>query len=300
MRKIMDYQNLLLGSQDYINSLDSGYINTYGTTVLVFKLDKEGTILNPIYNEEIDGRKYMRPFEMKCLYKSNPFDFVIKDGLPSETDGKLLFTFNFTSMVQTINSLKNQACMVTIMPPDESGKWSVRKCDGKITFFKAGTDIEIDIDVSKYDTLSLMKEGLERLGFYLEYDDDDYTACIPDFDETKISGSILLKTFNDEFKNVSNVVDQGDLIFIPSIMALYEVNAAFPVNNTMYKYMNWRAEGSRTFAYVNYDQLKKYRYGLNTNNQSSAQVTNTPNCKSEDEFFGDLNKWLDKINGEVV
>ena len=213
----------------------SSYINELGPIVLVFKLDKKATKLNPIYNEEIEGRVYLRPFELHCIYKTNPFSFSINnDGILSETDGSLMFYFNFDSMVQTINSIKQNAASLKI---SSTSQWYISKGNGAISLFRAGTDESYDIPLASYPTLKELGSYLEGLGFKVTYDFDDLSACIPDFKQTKIAPSVTLKTFNREYQNVDNIVEQGDLIYIPTTNALYEVNSAYPVNNTVYKYI---------------------------------------------------------------
>lgn len=238
----------------------SSYINQLGPIVLVFKLDKKVTKLNPIYNEEIDGRVYLRPFEIHCIYKTNPFTFSInQDGILSETDGNLNFYFNFDSMVQTINSLKQAASTIKITSNQE---WKINKEGNVINLFKVGTGDSYYIKLDKYPTTRELANYLESIGFTVEYDFDDLSACIPDFKQTNIKKSITLKTFNREYNNVENIVDQGDLIYIPTTNALYEVNSAYPVNNTFYKYTNWQCNATRTYSYVEYEKLKSYEYGL--------------------------------------
>ena len=87
-------------------------------------------------------------------------------------------------------------------------------------------------------------------------------SCLTCWFKEYIFQSILLKTFNSEFKNVTNTIEEGDLIYITTINALYEVTSAYPVNNTIYRYMNWQCNAQRTFSYVEYEKLKTYKYGF--------------------------------------
>lgn len=255
----MDYTDLL-NSADYFNNMISSYINQLGPIVLVFKLDKKSTKLNLIYNEEIDGRVYLRPFELHCIYKTNPFSFNISsDGMLSETDGNIVFYFNFNSMVQTINGIKQSASSLKLKSNEE---WEISKSGDFIDLIKISTKQKYSADIKKYVTLKELTGFFESLGFETSLDFDDLSACIPDFKKTKIKYALTLKTFNTEYKNVNEIVDQGDLIYIPTTNALYEVNSAYPVNNTVYKYTNWQCNTTRTYSYVNYEKLKSYEYGL--------------------------------------
>lgn len=268
----MNYEDLL-NSQPYVNTLSATYFNSVAPKVVVFKLDKKETKLNPIYNEEIDGRIYLRGFQIPSVYKTNPFNWNFSDTLPTETENSLMFYFNFTSMVQTIHSLKDAACTITIKPIENG--WSVLKENNHIKFYKKNETTIEDINLDNITTLSELATYLNSTNkFTCTIDDDDYTTCIPDFKEIDIKGSVLLKTFNREFKNVQDVIEQGDLIYIPTTNALYEVNSAYPTNNAMYKYITWQCNATRTFAYVEYERLKNYQYGFNIDKAPALKLAN--------------------------
>lgn len=251
-------------SASYFNTLSASYFNSVAPLVYVFKLDKTATKMNPIYNEEIGGRMYCRPFELRSVYKTDPFSFSMADGNPSETEGNLEFIFNFDSMAQTIDSLKTGATSsIKITVKSGNGDWETYKQGNMISLLKIGTTTQYFVNTDTYGTLHDIATYLNSTGiFECTISDDDYSKCIPDYNTTKIIGSIILKTFNLEFRNVSNIVDLGDLIYITGTNSLYEITAAFPVNNAGFKYICWKATGQRTFAYVNYEKLKAYRYGL--------------------------------------
>ena len=276
----MTYEDLMKSS-DWVKNMSASYFESAGADVLIFKLDKSNTKLNPIYNEEIDGRKYLRPYETKSIYKTNPFNFNFDNTLPSETEGSLNFYFNFETMVRTIDSLKKATSEIKITAV-ETG-WSMWKSGDVLSFYnkslKTGT---LDFDLKQYQTISELSQALTNTQLFIcKTSGDDYTNCIPSFKETKLAKSILLKTFNSEFGNVSNYIEEGDLIYITTINALYEVTSAYPVNNTIYRYMNWQCNAQRTFSYVEYEKLKTYRYGFGLDN-SITTVNNDVSIKNED------------------
>ena len=260
----------LLKSSNCVQNINETYFESLGAKVLVFKLDKEDTKLNPIYNEEIDGRKYLRPFEIKSIYKTNPFDFKFDTTLPSETDGSLMFYFNFNSMVKTMEKLKNATSEIKITVNDSG--WSISKSGDVLSLINYKYEEDpIIIDLNKYATITELSNKLTDIGYFIcKTAGDDYSKCIPNFKDTKISGSILLKTFNSEFRNAGNTIEQGDLIYITTTNALYEVTSAYPVNNTIYRYVNWQCNAQRTFSYVEYEKLKTYQYGFNLEDYSIA------------------------------
>lgn len=257
----MTYEDLMKSSS-WVQNLSTNYFEQVGAKVLIFKLDKSGTRLNPIYNEEIDGRKYLRPYETKAIYKTNPFDFKFDTTIPSETEGSLQFYFNFEIMVKTLEALKRATSELKITP-EEPG-WSIRKNDNKIFLFNETISVDpIVIDLNDYEIVSELSQAItDTRHFYTQHGGDDYSGLIPNFKETKIEKALMLKTFNSEFKNVQNIIEEGDLIYITTTNALYEVTSAYPVNNTIYRYVNWQCNAQRTFAYVDYERLKTYKFGL--------------------------------------
>lgn len=265
----MTYEDLMKSSS-WVQNTSASYFESLGAKVLVFKLDKNGTKINPIYNEEIDGRKYLRPFETKSIYKTNPFVFNFENVLPSETDSNLNFYFNFEVMVKTIDALKRATSEWRIRAKEPG--WFISKRNNQICIFNKKTDSEVDrfkydteinFNLSQYMTISEISQALSDTGFFIcEHGGDDYTKCIPDFKETSLKSPLVIKTFNSEFRNVGNTIEEGDLIYITTTNALYEVTSAYPVNNTIYRYVNWQCNAQRTFAYVEYDKLKSYKYGL--------------------------------------
>ena len=260
----MTYDDLL-ESSEWVQNMSASYFETLGAKVLVFKLDKTDTKLNPIYNEEINGRKYLRPFEIKAIYKTNPFDFNFDNTLPSETEGNLNFYFNFGVMANTMEALKGATSKLKITALEDG--WSISKSGSCIYLENASEVFKFNTD--DFATISELSDEIKerKIGdktlFKTSFEGDDYSSCIPNFSSVKLANSVILKTFNSEFKNCGNTIEQGDLIYIVTLNSLYEVSSAFPVNNTIYRYVNWQCNAQRTFSYIEYEKLKKYAYGLN-------------------------------------
>lgn len=275
----MTYQDIINDSS-YFNNLSSNFINNYGASVLVYALDKKATKLHPIYCSELSpGRVYLRPFEMKCIYKTDPFNFSFDGTIPSETDGgPLMFNFSFNSMVQTIHELKDACSHFTIVPKNNTDEWNVEK-QGEILKIYRANKILTQADTNEYvyelNTHSLLslKTAIESTNkFTVSFDTDDFASAIPSFKKVKMYGSgITLKTRNPEFKNIGDVIEEGFLIYIEPINALYEVNAAYPSGNIS-GYQFWTCKATRTFAYVNYERLKSYKYGLGVNQADTIEL----------------------------
>lgn len=282
----MTYEDLMKSS-DWVKDMSASYFESAGAKVLIFKLDKSNTKLNPIYNEEIDGRKYLRPYEAKSIYKTNPFDFSFDNTLPSETEGSLNFYFNFELMVRTLESFKKATSEIKITSVEDG--WSIWKSGNILSLYNKTIfpDTEtkrglLEFNLEQYQTVSELSQALTNTEHFIcKTSGDDYSTCIPNFKETKLSKSIILKTFNGEFKGVSNVIEEGDLIYITTINALFEVTSAYPVNNTIYRYMNWQCNAQRTFSYVEYEKLKTYKYGFGLTDYSGSVAKADVSIKEE-------------------
>ena len=266
----MNYYNLKQ-SQGWIANMNQSYIDSLGPTVLIFKLNKKDTRINPIYNEEVNGRNYLRPFEIKAIHEVGQFDFLFDNGLASENEAVKYFNFNFNKMVRTIHKLKKSPIsQFTITPPESSSKFFIKKENDRVYLTKTDKDSEDGSYVKVYnlnevDTVSELLSLIREEGIVCELVDgiDDLSACIPDFKEIEFTGSsVRLSTFNQEYDNATDIIDNGDLIYIQDTNRLYEVNSATPAGNMGWKYTMWTVKCSLTNPYVNRNELKKYKYGL--------------------------------------
>ena len=221
---------------------------------------------------------------IKSIYKTNPFDFKFDTTLPTETDGSLMFYFNFNVMARTIENLKGATSELKITANDAG--WTIWKRNNCIYLFNPKYEKDpIQFDLNQYVTIPELSQAIQNTKNYFitKHSGDDYSSCIPNFKETTLKNSLLLKTFNSEFKNIGNTIEQGDLIYITTTNALYEVTSAYPVNNTIYRYVNWQCNAQRTFAYVEYEKLKTYGYGFDTPETTDIPGTNNNVAIIDDE-----------------
>jgi hypothetical protein len=93
--------------------------------------------------------------------------------------------------------------------------------------------------------------------------EDDFTRNLPNFPRTEFSNSqLLLKTYNQEYKNCSDIVENGDLILVEEQMRLYEVVSAQPAGNFGWKYQMWNVKCDVAYPYVEFSKLKSQVYGI--------------------------------------
>jgi hypothetical protein len=251
-------------SAEWFSMMNEYYVeNVGGASVFVFKLDKTITKIDPLYGEEIKGRIYLRPFQIKALHLVNPFEFMFQDNLIGEVEGNTKsFNFNFNDMVKKLYTLKNEPMSKLYI--SGNGTWEIEKKTDKIYLYKDKL-IEDTLPVSIFQTISSIRD---RLNTHMDLDvilegEDDFTRNLPNFPRTEFSNSqLLLKTYNQEYKNCSDIVENGDLILVEEQMRLYEVVSAQPAGNFGWKYQMWNVKCDVAYPYVEFSKLKSQVYGI--------------------------------------
>lgn len=257
----MNYEDVKQANE-WVALMNEHYVeNIGGAPVFVFKLDKKATRIDPLYGEEIGGRIYLRPFKIKTLHLVNPFEFMFKDNLIGEFENETKsFNFNLTQMVQKMKSLKNEP--LSTLHISSNDKHSIEKKNDKITLYNNGIVVNT-LDLQHYQTV---EEVGTKLSEYLTVEmggEDDYSRNIPNFNETNFSNSmLLLKTFNREYRNCSDVIEEGDLIYVEDNNVLYEVTNGQVAGNFGWKYQMWNVKCDKSYPYVEYDKLKSKIYGF--------------------------------------
>ena len=261
----MNYEELK-EANNWISELNQSYINDVaGAPVFVYKLDKENTKLHELYGEEINGRIYLRPFMLKALHIINKFNFMFSDNMISEQEEPKEFAFNFNEMVQKMYKLKNEP--ICIIELSSSQNFSLKKTQDALYLFKNSVLIDT-LTVEHYPLVSQVVQRLQiHQGLTASFSgQDDYTKNIRNFNTICFKGSsLLLETYIREYRNCSDIIDNGDLIFVGDNNRLYEVTAVSPSGNMGWKYQMWTVKCAKTYPYVLYDKLKKSVYGFDAN-----------------------------------
>jgi hypothetical protein len=258
----MNYEDIKQAN-DWVSSLNEHYIeNVGGAPVFIFKLDKKATKIDPLYGEEIGGRIYLRPFKIKALHVINPFEFMFKDNLIGEYENETKsFNFNLNQMVQKMKSLKEEP--LSMLQVTSTGKHSIEKKNGFIILYENGIILD-KIDLSIFQTVEEVGTKLAENVSVSLTGEDDYSRNIPNFREVNFSNStLLLKTFNREYRNCSDVIEEGDLIYVEDNNVLYEVTNSQVAGNFGWKYQMWNVKCDRSYPYVEYNKLKSKIYGFN-------------------------------------
>lgn len=258
----MNYEDVRQAN-DWVSLINEHYIeNVGGVPVFIFKLDKKATKIDPLYGEEIEGRIYLRPFKIKALHLVNPFEFMFKDNLIGEYETETKnFNFNLNQMVQKMKSLKEEPLSMLYLTSNSNH--SIEKKNDIVYLYS--NNILIDkLDTATFQTVEEVGIKLsEHITVKME-GEDDYSRNIRDFKKIDFSNStMLLKTFNREYRNCSDVIEEGDLIYTEDNNVLYEVTNAQPAGNFGWKYQMWNTKCDKSYPYVEYNKLKSKIYGFN-------------------------------------
>lgn len=258
----MNYEDVKQ-STDWVSMMNKAYIeNIGGVPVFIYKLDRTNTKMDPLYGEEINGRNYLRPFEMKALMLINPYEFMFSDNLisNSEADGKS-FHFNFDTMVQKIHSLKRDP--LSVLSIKGSGSWAIEKKNNVIYLYRNNVIVD-RISLTEFRTISSVGGKIASHGVIVNINDnDDYSLNLRNFSKIDFSGSeLVLKTYNKEYENVTDVIGEGDLILELDTVRLYEVTSSRQTGNYGWKYQMWETKCDKSYPYVEYDVLKAQIYGI--------------------------------------
>jgi len=260
----MNYEDVKQSS-DWVSSLNKYYVeNIGGVPIFVYKLDRKSTKIDPLYGEEIQGRNYLRPYKTKALHLVNPYEFMFADNLISDSEENIkTFNFNFDDMVQKIHSLKRDPLSI-LKIEGQFGNWTIEKKNNIVYLYK--DNIIIDrISLAEIKTTLALGERLTNQNGINAFinENNDYSINLRDFSKIDFSGAeLVLKTFNKEYENCSDVIEEGDLILDLDTVRLYEVTSGRQTGNYGWKYQMWQTKCDKSYPYVEYDKLKAQVYGL--------------------------------------
>lgn len=259
----MNYEDVKQSS-DWVSMMNKSYMeNIGGVPVFVYKLDRTNTKVDTLYGEEINGRNYLRPFEIKALMLVNPYEFMFSDNLISNSEANVKsFNFNFDTMVQKIYSLKRDP--LSVLSISSIGSWSIEKKNNVIYLYKGGIIVD-RISLLEFKTISSIGARLAtHSGITVSINEnDDYSLNLRSFGKIDFSNAeLILKTFNKEYEKCSDVIEEGDLILEIDTVRLYEVASSRQTGNYGWKYQMWETKCAKSYPYVEYDTLKAQVYGL--------------------------------------
>lgn len=230
-------------AQDWINYLNYKYMNTYAPTVKVFKLDKTATSIDPLYGEESSSRIYLQPFEISALYDNGEWAGFLGLQMFSEEQQPQRFHVNFDDMVSIIQDKKNDHVSEIKIKYTGNEIPEIEKNNDKVNLYLNGS-LNTEIDLNIYRTTKKLSEYINSLlnwqSVYLK--NNDKSVNIVNFNKTKFTNTeIIIYSLSQEFSNVSDVIEIGDVV-LNNKNRLFEVRNASPSGEFGWEYSTWMLE----------------------------------------------------------
>jgi len=259
---------------NWVDYMNRSYIDLYGPPVKIFKLDKEATILDPLYGEESSARIYLPPFDMNMIHLDNPWKQMLGEGtMPYlETEDELTFVCNFNEMVRIIRDLKNKHTYEITLEYLGTGKITVSNLSDIFTIKENGIIVfQADLNVSLYNTSKKLANAINSVSNVLVYflGDNGLSTDMVGFSEVDFTNQKLVTyAFDPTYENLTDIIETGDLI-LTNKWKLYEVHTNMPGGDFGWEYSTFVMQGNlrslqdKASLPENYvEQIKKHEYGL--------------------------------------
>lgn len=222
------------GSAQYFSYLNDKYIEMSGPTLRVFKLDKKSTVLDDLYGFEQTSRIYLPPFDIKALYKTNPWEMLLDDSPVVEREENMGFIVNLNKMVAIMRGLKDRhvsEIQITYSSNLPYNVPAIEKANNQLILY-VNSVIVNTINLSVYRSIKTLSQQINNTsGFSAVFDINDEVGNIDDFERKSFRGeTLLLSTRNRAFDNCTEVIEMGDLILTDK-WRLYEVKQANPAGD---------------------------------------------------------------------
>lgn len=268
------YDELKNGNaQSWISFINKHYMHLSAPSVKIFKLDKENTKIDKFYGEVETARLYLRPFDLKAFYTTNPFEQMIGAGsMPfSESEDEMIFTTNFEDMVQTIRELKNKKVSSLFLSYKGWENPTISK-NGNFLTLKIDDEIVETIDLENPEARTTKKlaqkiNSIEGFSAKLE-GENDASVNLVNFAETRFrNGKVHVFSPDVAYRGITDVLEKGDLILTDK-WRLYEIISNIPTKDFGWEYSQFTLRCKlRSLDEANLpenysEQIRKHQFGL--------------------------------------
>lgn len=233
-----------INSSTYFNFVSDQHdqaINMTGRKTYIFKLDKVDTELSEVYKEEKHGRIYLPHFEQRALYKTSLFVSQLDTQNFTEKENNLELEYNFGRMVHNIHELKSKSIGVLnikniskIPLTIEIDKSFILRNNSEL-LYEASLDGSIFSFLNKLKETSLIEASYSGDGENLDFIEKVNLRLLP-------RRNIDIQLSNSIYKNVTDVIDRGDII-VTDRKRVYQVVAAYPRDDNYQNYVSWKIQG---------------------------------------------------------
>lgn len=233
-----------INSSTYFNFVSDQHdqaINMTGRKTYIFKLDKVDTELSEVYREEKHGRVYLPHFEQRALYKTSLFISQLDTQNFTEKENNLELEYNFGRMVHNIHELKSKSVGVLnikniskIPLTIEIDKSFILRNNSEL-LYETSLGGSIFSFLNKLKETSLIEASYSGDGESLDFIEKVNLRLLP-------RRNIDIQLSNSIYKNVTDVIDRGDII-VTDRKRVYQVVAAYPRDDNYQNYVSWKIQG---------------------------------------------------------
>jgi len=230
----------------WVNYLNKSYINLYGPKIKIFKLDKTKTIKHELYLEEAQtGKIYLPPIELRALYDDQKWRGNLGLNIYTEVEQPIVFYVNFEDMVEKFTQAKREHVSNMYIKYSGIGVPVAQKINNIFTIWIGKQKIiEYNLLDNRYSTVRKLGSAINDFDdFEVELEGkNDLSINLIDFEKTNFIGrQLLVYSENSVYKNITDVVEIGDII-LTNKYRLYEVQNASPDGEFGWSYTTWKIE----------------------------------------------------------
>jgi hypothetical protein len=229
----VNYSELLKDTKysQYFSYLNDKYFELNAPKLRIFKLDKQTTNIHDLYGFEQNSRIYLPLFELRGIYKTNPWELLMDSSSISEKEDPITFVVNLDRMVSTIRELKTNHISEIIIQYTNTAPYNtpgIKKENNQLIFY-VNRNIISTIDLTTYRSVKSVVTQINNItDFTASFTINDEINNINDFEYKTFKGqSLLIYSLDHTYDNCTDVIEMGDLILTDK-WRLYEVKFAKP------------------------------------------------------------------------
>lgn len=231
--------------QEWVNELSSGYINSVGPELQVFKMDKVETQLDELYGESRQGRIYLPPFPIRAVFNTNQWVGFLDMEQFKEREEILVAKVNFADMVKIVSDLRKKHVSEIFIKYSGRGIPSIEKINNVLTLY-INNKSYLTFDLTNNMFSTVRKLG-SRINDYPDWScvlagQNDLSVNLIDFNKTSFSErETMIYSIDKTYQNITDVIELGDVI-ITDKNRMYEVTGAKPSGEFGWNYSLWQLD----------------------------------------------------------
>ena len=228
---------------EWINFINSAYIQFSAPQLKIFKLDKVRTQKDPVYAEEQFSRIFLPPFNIRGFHLDNTWKQLLGGLMPyREEEDNIQFVINFQNMVQTIRKLKYLHVAEIHITYTGKGIPFASNLGGLFLIKVDGIIVgSFSLDNIAYNTIAKLGTAIGDLTNFTVTltGQNDASLNLVDFAEINFKNrELLVYSIDGAYENINDVIEAGDLV-LTNKWRLYEVLNCNPSGDMLWDYVTY-------------------------------------------------------------